>query len=81
MGSSASSLPAILSQDEVKNLCGDNFDQVLYDGLRDNEGNVFCTDLVRIASSHEEREVLRLFQTYFPSGKKYWIICICVNLS
>jgi hypothetical protein len=68
MGSSASSLAPILTEDEVKGLCGDQYDQVLYDALKDHEGNVFSTDFMKIASSHEEREVLRLFHAYFPNG-------------
>lgn len=68
MGSSVSSLPTSLTEEELKSLCGDEYEQILFDGLKNEEGKVYSTDFAKVAASHEEREVLRLFCTFFPNG-------------
>lgn len=40
MGGAVASLPDRLSEDELKNICGDRFDQAVYDSLKEEDGFV-----------------------------------------
>jgi hypothetical protein len=69
MGGAASALPEKLSEEELKGLCQDKFDQAKYDAMKDGEGFVTKEQFLTLVQSGEEKEVLDLYTSFCPQGE------------
>jgi hypothetical protein len=67
MGSGASSLPERLDKTEVKTLCGEDYDTVVYSTLQNKEGVVERDRFLSLSSDRAEREVFQLYRSYATS--------------
>jgi hypothetical protein len=56
--------PDQLGEEDFKNLCGEEFDRVLYLSLQKPDGYVDRKELLSVASSGEESEVYKLYRCY-----------------
>ena len=68
MGAAASITNSTMNEEEVKQICGDNFDSFFFNALKNDENLIFTTDLNRLISSNIELEACRLFLTYSPKN-------------
>lgn len=64
MGASASTLPDKLSEEDLKTICCDMYDQRFYNCLKDDEGLVDRDKFSIISSNAKEQEVLLLFLSF-----------------
>jgi hypothetical protein len=74
MGATGSTLPDKLSEDELKNVCGEQFDPVVYESLKDSEGFVDREKFLTLVSGRVvgaadvEKEAETVFISYCPKG-------------
>ena len=69
MGSGVSSLPDKLNEDDLKTVCGEEYDPAIYTSL-EKEGVVDRNKFLSISSNGEEREVFTLYRSYATSDGK-----------
>ena len=70
MGSGASTeYPEVMSEEHLKNICGDKYKPVLYRALRDVDGNVSREQFIQVVSDSLEKEVFHVYQLYCPHGE------------
>mmetsp|Transcript_6020 Transcript_6020/g.9814 ORF Transcript_6020/g.9814 Transcript_6020/m.9814 type:complete len:373 (+) Transcript_6020:169-1287(+) len=62
-------LPERLTEDQVKAVCGENYNPHWFQGLQNERHTVALSDLTIVVNSKVEREVLHLYFTYCPTGR------------
>jgi hypothetical protein len=68
MGAAASALPEFISEDELKNLCAENYDPVYFVSLK--EGGVVKRDFfLSVSVEGVEQEVFNLYLSFCPKGE------------
>lgn len=68
MGSAASTLPDQLSEADLKNVCGENYNPVYYKALHGQDGHVARDFFISTSQGHE-KEVFDLFLHFCPHGE------------
>jgi len=69
MGSSASSLPELLNENDFKNICGSDYNPIYYSTLKNIDGNVLRDFLILISSNSIEKEVFQLYLSFTSNGE------------
>lgn len=69
MGSAASSLPENLTEQDVRNVSGESYNQVYYHALKNSDGFVSRDFLVTVSANGDEKEVFRLYLSFCPNGE------------
>lgn len=67
MGAAASSLPEKLTEQDLKNLCGENYNPVYFKALHDKSSEVSRDFFIQCSEGHE-KEVFELFLHFCPHG-------------
>jgi len=83
MGATVSILPDRLSEEHVKQLAGDKFDQTLFDSFKDSDGLITKEQLLKASNTHEEKVRLQ-FMKFSSNGemdsKTFVKLCKDTNL-
>lgn len=66
---SADSLPLTLNENEVENICGDNFDQKKFDAIKDDNGYVTREIFISTVTMNIEQEVFNVYLTYCQNSE------------
>ena len=72
MGASVSigsDIPPTLTEAQVKEICGESYEQHWFQALQNEQHLVTSKDLTTLVGSKVEREVLLLYFTYCPTGR------------
>ena len=72
MGASVSvgsNLPPTLTEAQVQEICGDQYNPQWFMALRSEENTVSTEDLITVVKSKVERAVMLLYFTYCPTGR------------
>ena len=62
-------LPDTMSEEDVRTICGDNYNPHWFQALQNEHKTVKSSDLTTLLNSKVEREVLDLYSTYCPTGR------------
>lgn len=69
MGAGASTdYPEKLSEEQIKEICGDKYVAVLYRSVRDVDGFVSRDDFIKVVTDSVEREVVDVFNAFCHNG-------------
>jgi len=69
MGSAASALPEKMTEEELKNACGDRYNPVYYTALKDADHMVSRDLFIAVATEGHEKEVFDLFLSFCHGGE------------
>jgi hypothetical protein len=69
MGSGVSTLPDELTQEEVLRVCGNKFNQVEFDKIKNEAGMCSKENFIALLQHAQEDEVNKLFLRFSPSGQ------------
>ena len=67
-GASTSDLPEKLTEEDLKRICGDKYEDIIYKSLCDSEGNVSREQFLHVVSDNLEKEVFHVYQSFCPHG-------------